>query len=145
MSEKTRGPKDAEHLARLCRLLGLRVSALGAVQEARTIVEVRFLDGHGALFPEEARAWDELVKRTESIADMAVHLVELEGVPAPVPPPDPEALSRRTAELVADLVEPVKADALEKLGEGQRALGIATDWLRARIGPLEQAPAESAS
>jgi hypothetical protein len=43
------------------------------------------------------------------------------------------------------LSEPAKSDALEKLGEGQRALGIATDWLRARIGPLEQAPAESAS
>ena len=44
-----------------------------------------------------------------------------------------EALSRRTTELVADLVEPAKADALDKLDEGQRALGIATGWLRAKI------------
>ena len=35
---------------------------------------------------------------------------------------------------MADLVEPAKADALEKLGEGQRAFGIATGWLRSRIG-----------
>jgi hypothetical protein len=34
---------------------------------------------------------------------------------------------------VADLVEPAKSAALEKLGEGQRALGIATGWLRARM------------
>jgi hypothetical protein len=30
-------------------------------------------------------------------------------------PPDPEAISRQAAELVADLVEPATADALEKL------------------------------
>jgi hypothetical protein len=43
---------------------------------------------------------------------------------------------------VADLVEPAKADALEKLGEGQRALGIATAWLRAklRIGSAAETP-----
>jgi hypothetical protein len=34
---------------------------------------------------------------------------------------------------VADLVEPAKAAALDKLDEGQRALGIATGWLRARM------------
>jgi hypothetical protein len=34
--------------------------------------------------------------------------------------PEPEALSGRATELVADLVEPSKAEALEKLGEGRR-------------------------
>jgi len=34
---------------------------------------------------------------------------------------------------VADLVEPAKADALEKLGEGQRAHGIANAWLRTKL------------
>jgi hypothetical protein len=50
-------------------------------------------------------------------------------------PPDPEALSRRTTELVADLVEPAKAEALEKLGEGDRALGIANAWVRTKLAP----------
>ncbi len=54
---------------------------------------------------------------------MAVRLAELDGVP-PAVPRDPEALSQRTAELVADLVEPAKATALEKLGEGRQALGV---------------------
>jgi len=34
---------------------------------------------------------------------------------------------------VADLAEPAKAAALDKLDEGQRALGIATGWLRAKV------------
>jgi hypothetical protein len=31
-----------------------------------------------------------------------------------------------------NLVEPAKATALEKLGEGEWGLGVATAWLRAR-------------
>ena len=49
--------------------------------------------------------------------------------------PTPEAPSARTTELVADLVEPAKADALEMLGEGQRALDIANAWLRPKLAP----------
>src|ERR1035437_6423284 len=39
----------------------------------------------------------------------------------------------RTTELVADLVEPAKAAALYKLDEGQRALGMATEWVRTKV------------
>jgi hypothetical protein len=131
-SEKQRFAKYAERLARLRDLLALRVSELRAAQEARSIVEKRYPDGHGALFPDVAAAWDEQVKSTGEIADMAVCLAELDGVPAAVPA-DPEALSARTAELVADLVEPAKATALEKLGEGERALDIAVRWLRSKL------------
>jgi hypothetical protein len=35
---------------------------------------------------------------------------------------------------VADLVEPAKTTALEKLGEGRQALGIAAGWLRPKLG-----------
>ena len=128
---------DATYLQRFatCRdLLALRVSELRAAQEARAIVEERYLDGHGALFPDVAAVWDEQVRSTEDIADMAVRVAEFDGVPAAVPP-DPEALSRRTTELVADLVEPAKAEALEKLGEGDRALGIANAWVRTKLAP----------
>ena len=128
---------DATYLQRFatCRdLLAFRVSELRAAQEARAIVEERYLDGHGALFPDVAAVWDEQVRSTEDIADMAVRVAEFDGVPAAVPP-DPEALSRRTTELVADLVEPAKAEALEKLGEGDRALGIANAWVRTKLAP----------
>lgn len=63
---------------------------------------------------------------------MAVRLADLDGVP-PAVSQDPEALSRRTNELVADLVEPAKSEALEKLGEGHRALGIAKGWVRTKL------------
>jgi hypothetical protein len=36
---------------------------------------------------------------------------------------------------VADLVEPAKTSALEALGEGRQALGIAAGWVRAKLAP----------
>jgi len=47
--------------------------------------------------------------------------------------PRREQWARRTTEFVADLVEPAKTAALDKLDEGQRALSIATGWLRAKM------------
>ena len=108
----------------------VRVSELRAAQEARSIVEGRYLDGQGALFPDAAQAWDEQVKSSEAIADAVVRLVELDGAAAEG---DSETMPRRTTEFVADLVEPAKAAALDKLDEGQRALGIATGWLRLKL------------
>jgi hypothetical protein len=75
----------------------------------------------------------EQVKSTEIIAEMAIRLAGLDGVP-PAAPPGSEARSRRTAELVADLVEPAKAEALDKVGEGHRAFDVAAGWLRAKLG-----------
>jgi hypothetical protein len=37
---------------------------------------------------------------------------------------------------VADLVEPAKSTALEKLGEGEHALAIASSWLRPKLEPV---------
>ncbi|HEY5472375.1 MAG TPA: hypothetical protein VIK32_04195, partial [Candidatus Limnocylindrales bacterium] len=107
-------------------------------QEARSIVEGRYLDGHAALFPGAAQAWTEQIQSSEAIADAVVRLVELDALPAAAAG-DSEAMPRRTTELVADLVEPAKAAALEKLDEGQRALGIAAGWVRAKMtsaGPV---------
>jgi hypothetical protein len=51
----------------------------------------------------------------------------------PAEPADPDAVSARATELVADLVEPAKATALEKLGESERSLAIAIGWLRPKL------------
>jgi hypothetical protein len=131
LAEHRAGSVDERPAARH-DLLGLRVDELRAAQEVRSVVEGRYLDGHAALFPDVAHAWDEQVHSTKVIADMAARLAELEGALPPVPP-GPERLSHRTAELVADLVEPAKSTALEKLGEGRRAFGIATGWLRTKF------------
>lgn len=129
--------EDESHLSRLdqCRRLTLfRVDELLASRDARSTVEARYLDGHPALFPDVAAAFEKQLKSSKEVAATAVRLAELDGLP-PVTSADPEAFSRRTAELVADLVEPAKAEALEKLGEGERAFGIAVGWVRAKLTP----------
>ena len=130
--EEPRPARYAEHLGGLRDLIASWVAELRAVGEARSIVEERYLDGHGALFPNVAAAWDEQVKSTEIIADMALRLAALDGVPE-AEPPAPEAISARTTQLIADLVQPAMSDALDKLGEGERAYGIANEWLRGRM------------
>ena len=129
--------RDTRYLERFATLRGLflfRVAELRAEQDARGTVEARYLAGHTALFPDAATAWAEQLRNTETLADIARRLAELDGV-APAEAPDPDSVSARVTELVADLVEPAKATALEKLDEGRQALTIATAWLRAKLAP----------
>jgi hypothetical protein len=121
-----------ERFAILRGLLLFRVRELRSAQEAREAVEARYLAGHTAPFPDAVTAWDEQVRNTETLAAVACRLAELDGVP-PAEPPDPDAASARVTELVADLVEPAKTTALEKLGEGEQAQSIATAWLRPKL------------
>jgi len=130
--ERPADPKRLEHLGRLRDLIVIRVSELGATAQARTIAAERYLQGQSALFPNLAGAWEEQLKSTTLIADMAVRMAQIDGVPDAAPP-DPEALSRRIAGLVADLVQPAKADALDKLGEGKSAFDIANAWVRSKL------------
>jgi hypothetical protein len=127
--------RDATYPERFATLRGLllfRVAELRVAQEARSAVEGRYLAGHPALFPDAVQAWDEQLRSTEIIADLACRLAELDGVP-PAEPPDPDTASARVTELVADLVEPAKTTALEKLGEGEQAQRIAIGWLRPKL------------
>ena len=66
--------------------------------------------------------------KAERLAVMVDRLAELEGLsPAEVDLPD--VIEARTAAIPADLVEPAKVTPLEKLGEGERAIRIATAWV----------------
>jgi hypothetical protein len=133
---RERRRRDATYPERFATLRGLllfRVAELGAAQEARSVVETRYLGGHTALFPDAVQAWDAQLTSTQTIADVACRLAVLDAVP-PAEPADPDAVSARVTELVADLVEPAKTTALEKLGEGERAQSIATAWLRPKFG-----------
>jgi hypothetical protein len=127
--------RDTSYLERFATLRGLlllRLAELRAEQEAREAVEARYLGGHTALFPDAVAAWDERRTRSETLAGVACRLADLDGV-SPAEPPEPEADAARVTELVADLVEPAKTTALEKLGEGERAQSIATAWLRPKL------------
>jgi hypothetical protein len=85
------------------------------------------------------KAWDEQRKSTETLADLACRLAELDGVP-PAELADSGAVAARAAELVADLLEPAKATALEKLGEGSQSLAVAIGWLRPKLVPVATTP-----
>jgi hypothetical protein len=130
-------PKDESHQRRLelCRRLTIvRVNELLASREARSSVEARYLDGHSALFPDVAAAFDKQLRASQEIAVAAWRTAELDGV-EPAETEEPDAVTLRAGELVADLVEPAKSTALDKLGEGQRALETANAWVRAKLAP----------
>jgi hypothetical protein len=130
-------PPDDSHLRRLelCRRVTLlRVNDLLASREARSSVEARFLDGHSALFPGIAAAFEGQLRASQEIAVASMRAAELDGV-EPAEPDDPDAITLRAGELVADLVEPAKAEALDKLGEGRQAFDIAAGWVRGKLEP----------
>lgn len=72
-----------------------------------------------------------LVASTERLAAMADRLAELDGA-NPATLDLPNAVATRVPALLADLIETAKATALEKLSEGERAVRLATAWLRAK-------------
>jgi hypothetical protein len=130
------------HLSRLaqCRdVTAARVEELLAAQEARAIAEKRYLEGHAALFPDDLRDWADRLQLAMESAVMADRVAELDGLD-PAPPIAPGAFHTRAAQLAADLIEPSRASALDKLDEGRRGLEIATAWLRSKTAsPLSGA------
>ncbi len=135
LSDDRKAPlPDPTYLRRMaqCReLTAQRVDELLAAQEARSMAEQRYLDGHPALFPDAVGEWAERLRLAQELAVMADRLAELDGVP-PAADLDPEAVSARAGVLLADLIEPARSTALDKLDEGRQALVIATGWLRAK-------------
>ncbi len=126
------GDSHARRLELCRRLTLLRVNELLASREARTNVEARYLEGRAALFPDTATAFEAQLRTSQEVAVMAVRAAELDAV-EPAPPEDPDALKIRAGQLVADLVEPAKSEALDKLGEGRQAFDIAAGWVRAKL------------
>jgi hypothetical protein len=138
-ADERMAPAYSERLTRLRDLALGRVVELHAASTSRSIAEDRYLDGHPALFPDGLEAWSAQVTETERLAVMADRLVELHGLEPNLD--DEAAVAASVPEFVADFVEPAKATALEKLGEGERARRIAKTWLRGRATPAAWAAA----
>jgi hypothetical protein len=126
-------PTHASRLDMVRTSLFLRVSELLAMEQARSQLEAKYLDGHAALFPATIRDWAEQLQRTKQLAVMAERLAELDGLD-PFPLEDPNAFGARVERLVADHVEPARMKALDDMGEGARAMAIAVRWLESRFG-----------
>jgi hypothetical protein len=54
-------------------------------------------------------------------------------------------LAARTSQRLADLMEPARSSALDKLGADERAIGIALTWLRPKLVPPGARPADGSA
>ena len=61
----------------------------------------------------------------------ALRLAELDGYDPP--PDDAAAVEARVEQLVADHIEPARSTAYNELGDGRRAIAVATRWLRPKL------------
>lgn len=109
------------------------------MEQARSQVEVKYLDGQAVLFPATIRDWAEQVTRTEQLAMMAERLAELDGL-LPSPSDNSAAFAARVDQFVADHVEPARVKALDELGEGPRAMAIAMHWLAPKLVWVSPSP-----
>jgi hypothetical protein len=112
---------DPGHLADLIEVRDLivgRVDELLAAARARETVERRYLAGHQALFPDRQAEWTERLGSSQRLGAMAIGLTDKDDVPPPTRP-TPEVTAAQVERLIADLVEPARAEALEDLGQGR--------------------------
>lgn len=133
-TERRSDPAYGRRMAQCRDVTAGRVVELLSAQEARSIAEQRYLGGHSALFPDGIDQWAERLRLAQELAVMADRIAELDGV-APAAQTDPGAFAGRAAVLAADIVEPARSSALEKLDEGRDSLRIATSWLRSKRQP----------
>jgi hypothetical protein len=103
-----------------------------ALRQAVRTVEARYFEGHPILFPEIDEASAGQTRRTQENAAMLDACAQDEGV-AGLTPPTPDDVAALEAQRLADLIEPARSAALDKLGEDERAIAIAAAWLRPRL------------
>jgi hypothetical protein len=114
-----------------------------AAEEARMLLERRYLDGHLALFPDATADWERLRERAERLAsldDVLRPLIEgrrpaLRSAEIKPTSPDLDALRSgaraQASALAARLVEEAQAATLGVLGDAARATAISARRLRA--------------
>jgi hypothetical protein len=106
-----------------------RVNVLLIAEEARHIVEERYLGDHPANYPDVLGAWADHEFEAKKMAVSAMRLCELEGLDsldeARFMTLDPE----RIAAVVTDLVEPARIRTLEMLGEDRAGAERVIRWL----------------
>ena len=123
------GQGGGQPLVQMRDLLLGRVAELLAQEEARTLVETRYLGGHSSIFPATVRRWQKLVHEAQAAAVMTLRLAELDGAD-PIDKdrqllPDPA----RIQAIVADFVEVARIKTLDDVGEGYAAVARLRRWL----------------
>jgi hypothetical protein len=150
------GPSVVERSQAWCTANAALLTGIYAAEEARLLLERRYLDGHLALFPDAIADWQRLREWEERLAGLGGALRPLiEGhrrAPrsAVSEPPDLGLDALRTGArtqapaVAARLVEEARAAALEVLGDTEGATSIAAGRLRATVaddaGPQATTP-----
>jgi hypothetical protein len=98
------------------------LTALRVGDEARTVLERRYLDGRVTLFPDIIERWGRLQEAVESLAVVAG--LRAGEMPQVGPPPD------RVAAAVEHLLRWARARALDIVGDRDDATAIIGRWLR---------------
>jgi hypothetical protein len=133
----------AERWQAWCTASAALLTGIHAADEARLLLERRYLDGHPALFPDAIEAWERLRENAERLASLG-------GALPPLPvgcrrvsrsdvidPPalDLDALRARARQesplLAARLIEETRAATLDVLGDSEGATSITARRLRA--------------
>ncbi len=121
------------------------LTGLYAAQEARTLLERRYLDGHPALFRDATTDWERLRESAERLAGLRdalrplIHGRRRAPRSADIVPPDLDldalgAAARTQAPAVAaGLVDEARAAALDVLGDTEGAGSLVARRLRAHI------------
>jgi hypothetical protein len=122
-------PGGRLRLVQLRDLLLGRVAELLAQEEARQLVETRYLGGHSSIFPATVRRWQKLVHDAQMAAVMTLRLAELDGA-EPIDQagqllPEPA----RIEACIADFVEVARIKTLDEVGEGHAAVDRLRLWL----------------
>ncbi|MDR3633578.1 MAG: hypothetical protein P4L84_07060 [Isosphaeraceae bacterium] len=132
----------AKHWQAWCEATAALLTGLHTSEEARLLLERRYLDGHPALFPDAIEDWGRLQARVERLASLGDALPPLmEGRrrgprSAEIEPPalDLDALRARAQldapTLAARLVDEARAAALDVLGDAEGATAIVARRMR---------------
>ena len=140
LAERTRCG-DPAHAAREAQdwrdVLAFSLTTLSTEDAARVALERRYFDGRPVLFPALAREWIDLVERLEWLAAHADRLPELrtagehdsglEGLRA--------AAAEGARARASELIDSARIEALNMLGERERAVAIIERRLSAPFSP----------
>jgi hypothetical protein len=133
----------AEHWQAWCEGSTGLLTGIYAAEEARALLERRYLDVHPALFPEAVEDWARLLEQAERLVGLGdalrplmVGTPRLQGVAAGI---DLDALRDRAralaATLVGRLLTEARAATLDILGDTDAATALAARQLRSNAAP----------
>jgi hypothetical protein len=109
-----------------------QLTRLHAHMVARERLEAQYFDGRDILFPAVRRKWDEELFECRKQALLTYRLLELDHLTEDEIDeaiPDEDTIGR----WVTEILEPARMLALDKLGESDLSLRLATDWLRPKL------------